>query len=490
MAEGKVQVIERRKLPDKKIKVAVYCRVSNKHQELEESLENQIKSYTELIKRDPRCDLVNVYHDFGISGFKENRPGFQQMLSDAENHKFELIITKSITRFSRNTDTVLRTTRRLKELGIGVYFELQNMNTTSHAGELLMTLYAAFGQAESESSRVGTKMAIKRRIDDGKAPCVLSRIFGYSRDIDGKISPDGNARWAKKIFEMAAGGESVAGITRYLNENRVTTDKGAKFYRATVERIIKNEEYKGDFLAGKHYVDEGRHLVVNTGEVSQYYFSQNHTPIVTPELWESAQAVIGVRAKQKTLDPEDKHPTYEHHLFCGMCGSRLVHRYSGGKNRWVCQGSQKFTKEFCPGVSITDDEIRSRGEFYKDIYITKDYEDKYHYEDGEEWLRNHRVKKHVSRAPELNEENYPYMNKIFCKYCGSKLRRVIARNNSVWWICDASSRQGKKFCKGIRVPDEKLKSIRGHSEHIYIGKERVNGRESYGYSSKPDKRKV
>ena len=152
--EKNVMVIPQREHSEnRKIPVAVYCRVSTKAERQGDSLENQITHYTETIGSDPRYDLVEIYHDFGISGFKSARPGFQRMMEDAKAGRFEMIITKAITRFARNTRTVLESTRLLKELGIGVYFELQGINTLSQEGELLMTLFAAYGQAESEGAR-------------------------------------------------------------------------------------------------------------------------------------------------------------------------------------------------------------------------------------------------------------------------------------------------------------------------------------------------
>ena len=148
-----VQVIKSKKTRKDRIRVAAYCRVSTETEIQEGSIENQIEHYEELIKSNPDYEFVNVYYDFGISGYKEKRPGFQEMMKDARSGKIDLIITKSITRFARNTNTLLKATRELKSLGIGVFFELQNMNTLNEGGELLLTVYAAFAQGESETYR-------------------------------------------------------------------------------------------------------------------------------------------------------------------------------------------------------------------------------------------------------------------------------------------------------------------------------------------------
>ena len=203
------------------IPVAVYCRVSTKAERQSDSLENQIKHYSETVDADPRYHLVEIYYDFGISGYKNARPGFQRMMDDAEQGKFKLVITKAITRFARNTQTVLTATRRLKELGIGVFFELQNINTMSQAGEMLMTLFAAFGQAESEGARMHTLMALKRKYDQGNPPRQLQRSMGYTKGPDGEFYPDVFAPLVLEIFEMAADGYTPGQITNYLNSEGI-----------------------------------------------------------------------------------------------------------------------------------------------------------------------------------------------------------------------------------------------------------------------------
>ena len=277
------------------MKTAVYCRVSNKHTELEDSLENQIRHYTDLITGDPGRELAGIYYDFGISGYKEHRPGFQKMLTDGRSGLFRQILTKSITRFARNTYTVLTTTRELKEYGIGVYFELQKIDTLSQEGELLLTLYAAFGQAESDANRVCTQMAIRRKWACGRSNSQLQRIFCYSRNADGTILPDKNALHVTRIFEMAADGVSPAQITKCLNESGIKTQNGKQFHRSSVTRILRNVEYKGDFIGQNHYVDENRRLRKNYGELPKYYFKGDHIPIVSEDLWNNAQSIFDRR---------------------------------------------------------------------------------------------------------------------------------------------------------------------------------------------------
>ena len=146
-----IQVIKpRSEQEDKKLRVCAYARVSTDADEQENSLENQMATYEDLIKANPAYEFVGMYHDFGISGFKERRPGYQKMMHDCRAGKIDLIITKSVSRFARNTVTLLKSVRELKSLGVGIYFELQNINTLSSEGEVMLTIIAAFAQAEVE----------------------------------------------------------------------------------------------------------------------------------------------------------------------------------------------------------------------------------------------------------------------------------------------------------------------------------------------------
>ena len=482
----------------RRIRAAVYCRVSNKHEDLENSLENQISHYRKAVGEDPRYELTEIYYDFGISGYKESRPGFQKMMADAETGKFEIIITKAITRFARNTDTVLKATRRLKELGIGVFFELQGINTLSQEGELLMTLYAAFGQAESEGARMHKLMSIKRRYENGKPPQQLHRCLGYCKNADGEFVPDKNAPLVIEMFEMAADGFTVGQITNYLNAEGIKTQNGKNYCRTGVTRILRNAAYKGDFICQRYYVDENRRLVLNKGEKQMYYIEEDHIPIVTRQLWDAVQQALDAATRRveptnsKPLPLNDENYPYRNKLFCAKCGHRLSRAVRAGRVLWECNGKGRFSQEFCSGVIITDDEIREAWPFEEKQYISA-REDRgritgFDFIPESEWSICHKKKIHHAAVPELSEENYPYMNRIFCKYCGSRLRRIISNAGKVTWICDNSSRLGKAYCKGIRVPDEKLHPLRELTIDAYIGKEKKDGKESYGYSRKPDKR--
>ena len=478
----------------RKTRVAVYARVSTKAERQGDSLENQIRHYTDTIGANPEYELIEIYYDFGISGYKESRPGFRRMMADAEQERFDLVITKAISRFARNAATVLKATRRLKDLGIGVFFELQNINTLSQAGELLMTLYAAFAQAESETARAHTLMALQRRYDAGNPPRQLQRSMGYSKGPDGEFYPDKYAPLVVEMFEMAADGYTAGQITNYLNDQGLLNHNGKKFNRGSVYRMLRNPGYKGDFAARQYYKDENRKLRKNEGQRTRYYIEGDHIPIVSADLWEKAQAALNNTSRKavpttiRPLELNDANYPYRHHLYCGECGHRLIRAVRAGRVLWECSGKTKWSKAFCSGVSVTDDEVKTQVPLPGDVYIVpilkKGRVEGHRFIPAAEW--NGTLRTHHSEVPALTEENYPYMNRIFCKYCGSRLRRIINKNNTVTWICDGLSRSGKSYCKGVRVPDEKLRPLSELSGIFYIGKTIVNGAIRYGYARWPD----
>lgn len=241
----------------KRLKVCAYARVSTEASEQENSLENQVSHYTEMIQSNPAYEFAGVYADFGISGFKESRPQFQKMMQDAKNGKIDLIITKSVSRFARNTAIVLKASRELKARNVGIFFELQNINTLTEAGELLLTILAAFAQAESESASESSKMAYLHRIENGEVVAYLERSYGYEKDENGEYrAKEPEASVIREIYDLVIQGVNCTNIARVLNARNIQTVQGAEWTASTVFRIVENEIYKGDVLMQKTFIDE------------------------------------------------------------------------------------------------------------------------------------------------------------------------------------------------------------------------------------------
>ncbi len=478
----------------KKLRVCAYCRVSTDADEQENSLENQMQHYEDAIRSNSEYDFAGVYHDFAISGYKEKRPGFQKMLADAKAGLIDLIITKSVSRFARNTAVLLKATRELKEQNVGVFFELQNINTLSGEGELMLTIIAAFAQAESESGSEGAKMVYRRKYEAGIPVQYLERSFGYRKGENGEYVPDEKeAVWVKKMFNMAAEGYTPAAITRHLNAEGVKTVQGAEWSDSAVFRILDNEIYKGDYIMHKHFVNEERKLVKNRGEADAWYVENDHKPIVSKSLWEKAQESLQRKREYLAAGSvieeftEENYP-YMKHVFCAECGFPLYYRIYSNGNRlnWGCSGTKRHGKKFCEGVNVPDSVIRG-WEFDGNIYIKMKDDSKgikeFSFIKESSWKRRHRKKKYDSGLPKkATLEEYPYKNNLFCGKCGYRLTRVVCSDKAVW-VCSGSKHKGKLFCQGIRIPDEIIKKNVTAGKDVYIMERKDrHGEKHYSYS--------
>ena len=475
-----IEIIEGRYKEQRKLRVCAYCRVSTDAEEQENSLENQIAHYRELIQSNPDYEYIGVYSDFAISGYKEKRPGLQQMLADARAGKIDLILTKSVSRFARNTRIVLEATRELRELNVGVFFELQNINTLSGEGELMLTIIAAFAQAESESGSVGAKMVYRRKYEQGISVQYLDRSFGYTKDKNGNFVPDMvEAEWIKIIYKMAAEDYTPTVISHYLNEKGIATVNGAEWTTGTVIRILENEICKGDYIMHKHYVNDDRKLVRNRGKVDAWYIEDDHKGIVSQELWQEAQKALERKREYLAtgsviMEMNDENYPYRNKVFCSECGHPLYPRVYSNGNRlnWGCSGTKRYGKAFCEGVNVPDSVIREWN-FENNIYIrvADDHKGRkeFVYLKEQSWKRRHKKKVHQSNVPKATVANYPYMKKLHCALCGSKLTRHInTKNEKIFWICGGNKRKGSIFCKGVRVPDEVVRSWGNIEKEIYI----------------------
>ena len=494
-----IHVIEPKMNTFNKLRVCAYCRVSTEEEEQANSLENQMEHYEEEIRSNPSYEFAGIYHDFGISGFKENRPGFQKMLQAARDHEIDLIITKSVSRFCRNTDTLLKAVRELKDLGVGVIFELQHINTLATSGEILLTVLAAFAQAESENYSALGKMVYTRKYEAGIPVQYLERSFGYDHGPSGEFLPDpGEAPWVKKIYELCADGYRPVQIARHLNEHGVHTKAGSVFTSSTVIRILENEIYKGDYIMHKYYVNAERKEVKNRGEVDAWYIKDDHPALVSRKLWDRAQErlsemreYLATGSVVGSLD-EETYP-YKKQLFCAECGFPLDRRVYSNGNRvsWICSGEMRYLKKFCAGISVPDSIIRGWGELPGNVYIRSEKDQlgrtTFRYVREKTWARDHKRKEPVVSAPELTTENYPYKEHIFCAGCGSKLTRSIGKHGDTIWTCNGRKHKGRAFCEGIRIPDDVIRGWGEIKHDIFISrKEDKHGQRSYSYSRQKD----
>lgn len=350
--------------PQKK-RVCVYARVSSDSSHQEDSLENQTATYERLIKGNPEYEFVGIYADQGISGYCENRPQFQEMIERARAGEIDLIITKSISRFARNTVTVLKFARELKELGVGIFFEEQNINTMSGEGEMMLAVLASFAQEESRSMSENNKWSIRKKFERGEVMINTSRFMGYDKNEYGDLEVNRReALVVDFIFDMYilhVGTSRLAGLLNFLGVSTVT---GADWESGVINEMLQNEKYKGDFLLQKYYTPENmrNHTRLNRGEVKSYYISENHEPIVTPEKWEMAQKERERVRKKKNigLGGTDKYQNrypLSGMLICPYCGKTLRRRQVYKKKiQWLCSTYIEQGKQSCKGIRIDDSE--------------------------------------------------------------------------------------------------------------------------------------
>lgn len=371
----------------KKLRVCAYTRVSTGSLKQMDSLENQTSTYQRLIVSSPDYEFAGVYADQGISGYSENRPGFQAMLKKARCGDIDLIITKSVSRFARNTITVLKVARELKELGIGVYFEEQNINTLSGDGEMMLAVLASFAQEESRSVSENNKWTLRKKFERGEIMVNTTRFLGYDKNESGDLVINHEeAIIVCRIFEMYLSGMGMFRIAAKLNSENILSVTGKKWQTSTLRGMLTNEKYKGDCLLQKYYTPENRRHsnVINNGAVKSYYIEDNHPAIVMREEWDTVQQILKTRKVQRNIaiDGTDKYKNrypLSGMLICPYCGKTLFRKQVYNKRiEWWCSTYIKHGKSACRGIKVSDkkvskqniieqtvvEEVRKNGEKY------------------------------------------------------------------------------------------------------------------------------
>lgn len=348
-----------------KLKVCAYARVSSDSLKQEDSLENQTSTYERLITSNPDYEFAGVFADQGISGYSENRPAFQSMIEKAKNSEIDLIITKSVSRFARNTVTVLKVARELKELRIGIFFEEQNINTLSGDGDMMLAVLASFAQEESRSMSENNKWTMKKKFERGEIMVNTTRFMGYDKNEFGELVINHEqAKIVRRIFDMYLSGIGTFRIAAQLNDENVPTITGGKWYEGTIRGMLKNEKYKGDCILQKYYTPENRRntSVRNNGEVQSYYIEENHPAIVSKAEWDKVQQIMQRHKEQRKIavDGTDKYKNrypLSGMLVCPYCGKTLRRKQVYNKKiEWWCSTYIHEGKSACKGIKISDKE--------------------------------------------------------------------------------------------------------------------------------------
>ena len=490
-------------LPKRK-RVAAYARVSMDSERMQHSLSAQVSYYSALIQKNPEWEYAGVFADFGISGTgTKKREEFNRMLAECEAGKIDIVLTKSIQRFARNTVDLLNTVRHLKDLGIEVRFEKENINSMSGDGELMLSILASFAQEESRSISENVKWGMVKRFKQG-IPNGKFRILGYEWEGDHLVIVPEEAAIVRRIFQNFLDGKSRLETERELAAEGITTKGGFRFVDSNIKVILTNITYTGNMLFQKEYTVDpiNKQRRKNKGELPQYYVENTHEPIIDMETFQYVQEEMARRRELGALANKSLNITcFTGKIKCCNCGKSFMHNVR--KNRakftttytdedgmyttWVC-GSRKqkqkgegcyakeipdkILKQACADVLGLDEfdeavfaerveriDVPEGGtlifHFYDGTEVTKEWESTAkkdcwtdEFKDRQrEWVRNYMAK---------GEGRFsPFTTRIKCGCCGDSCRRQTQKckdGKVSYWRC-AGGGSTKCGVKGIREPE-------------------------------------
>jgi DNA invertase Pin-like site-specific DNA recombinase len=352
-------------LPARK-RVCAYARVSGGRDAALHSLSAQVSHYSALIQRNPEWEYAGVYADEALTGTKDSRAEFERMLKDCRDGGIDAIITKSISRFARNTVTLLNTAREMKSLGIDMIFEEQKIHTLSGDGELMLTILASYAQEESRSASENQKWRIRKCYKEGK-PTNHITVYGYSY-AGGvfTIIPE-EAEVVRMIFADYLSGMGIGSIMKKLVRLGVPTKNGGRWSEGSVVSILENEKCVGDTVLQKKYVADHltKKLMLNKGELPKYYVEGTHEPIVGRETFVAAQAERKRRAALCKSPDERTASEFAGVITCGRCGFGFRRAVTAAGTKyartvWVCRGFSQRGKDFCCAKRIREDILKEK----------------------------------------------------------------------------------------------------------------------------------
>ena len=356
--------IEEQQAIKRKLQVAAYCRVSTEDEEQQSSYEAQCSYYTDKIMANPEWIMAGIFADEGITGTStKKRDDFNRMIRKCKKKKIDLILTKSISRFARNTLDTIQYTRMLRAMGIGIYFEKENINTLDMDSEMLITMLGAFAQAESESISRNVAWGKRKAIRDGKVTVNFKQLYGYYLREDGSPSfyPD-KAAVVRFIYQQFLYGDSLQMIKKRLDQEGIPNPKGEPGWQiATIKSILKNEKFCGDVLGQKTFKEcvIGGKVKKNTGQLPQVLVQNNHPGMVSREMFYAVQEEMKRRTAARS--PSDKSSTgrtcyaskyaLSERLVCGECGTlyrRCTWNIRGKKKIvWRCVRRLDYGTRYC-----------------------------------------------------------------------------------------------------------------------------------------------
>ena len=348
-----------------KRRVCGYARVSTDNEEQLTSYDAQLEYYTKFIKEHENWEFAELYSDEGISGTSiKKRKGFQKMIADAMDGKIDLIVTKSISRFARNTVDSISTVRQLKAKGVEVFFEKDGLWTFDPSAELTITILSSIAQEESRNLSSNVTWGQRARFAEGKVTMPYKRFLGYDRGEEGNpVINEEQAELVRRIYKMFVNGMTASGIAKKLTNEKIPTPGGREKWQArVVESILTNEKYKGDALLQKTFCTDylTKKMKVNEGEVPQYYVAGSHPAIICEELFDYVQQEIQRRKEVRCVASSG---CFAGRVFCGDCGSMYGAKvwHSNSKYRrtiWRCNGKYEKAKTTCSTPHFYDEQLK------------------------------------------------------------------------------------------------------------------------------------
>ena len=452
----KIRRVQPSPILQKKLRVAAYARVSV--DTLHHSLAAQVSYYSSLIQKNPTWEYAGVYADEGITGTSTaHRTEFKRLIADCNAGKIDLVLVKSISRFARDTVDCLHTVRRLKEKGIAVHFERENIDSTSEDGELLLTLLASFAQEESRSIGDNIRWGVRRRFAEGipnghKAP------YGYTWDGEMFRIIQAEGEIVKEIFRRYLAGESAYAIAKTLAGRGITGRQGRPIEQTTVRDILSNCSYTGTMALQKNYISEGHIRKRNKGELPMYLVEGTFEPLVSKTDFDNAQEIRQRRAAQSGNRNSVRMP-FSGIVKCGCCGGGFSRRTAGKYRRWGCNTRERKGSTACDSRPIKEEELVAavRTVMEKDDFDVAELRRKVlkiviHGDRIDFHLVNRRIKK-TARIYNGQRGSNPFTNKVYCASCGSKCERDTWTKGAKVWACS----QPRTKCRLKRLTESELK---------------------------------
>jgi site-specific DNA recombinase len=341
-----------------KKRVVAYARVSSKSRSQSHSLDFQKSYWNERLATDHDYEYLGLYADFGISGkTMRNRTQFLQMLSKARDGGFDIIFTKSVQRFGRNTEELLSVVRELRDLGIAVVFEKENINTLEITSDLFLTVAAAVAQEDLSRYRANVVWSIDESYKRGEPISFGGRVYGYfvGKKCALTINEE-EAEVVREMFGLCLKGYGLSGIKDHLNSKGIKSPSGGRWCNSTISGMLRNEKYKGDVMLHKEYQVNGVRKSNKGNDVDKYYIEDHHEPIVSKELWDKVQQALEAKSNPKLVGLISKEYPFTGLIECSCCHKKLHHKFNhSGDNYSAPWYRCSSTRDKCTSTAIRED---------------------------------------------------------------------------------------------------------------------------------------